>query len=154
MNLEINLKTIAETAIEKHNENNSFSEFLKVQDSDTVDTIVHRLSDSITPKIDCLDCGNCCNNLRPVATDEALKPFVEPENIQAYKYLREFSCKNLDGNSCKVYLDRPKECREYPYLHRDKFVTRTHELLQNYEICPIVFNMFEALKKELVWVNK
>jgi len=27
-------------------------------------------------------------------------------------------------------------------------------VLQNYEICPIVFNVFELLKKELVWINK
>lgn len=36
---------------------------------------------------------------------------------------------------------------------QDNFVTRTHELLQNYEICPFVFRVFEALKKELNWVD-
>lgn len=154
MNLEKNLNKISEVAKQKKEENVSFASFIKVQNSDKLDTIIHELSNNVTPKIDCLECGNCCKNMRPIATKEALEPFVEPENIEAYKYLREFACKNLDGNKCKIYLDRPTECSEYPYLHRDKFVTRTHELLQNYEICPIVFNVFELLKKELKWVNK
>lgn len=154
MNLEINLKKIAETAKQKQEVNTSFANFLKVQDSDKVDEIVHRLSDRITPKIDCLECGNCCKNLRPIATVKEMSPFVEPENMEAFKYLKEFACKNLDGNACTVYLDRPEECRQYPYMHRDKFVTRTHELLLNYEICPIVFNVFEGLKKELNWISK
>jgi len=154
MNLEKNLNRITEIAKQKEQDNTSFANFLKVQNSDKIDTIVHQLSDSITPKIDCLECGNCCKNMRPKATNEALEPFVEPENIEAYKYLRGFACKNLDGNKCKVYIDRPKECSEFPYLHRNNFVTRTHELLQNYEICPIVFNVFELLKKELKWSIK
>lgn len=154
MKLEINLKNISEAAIQKQQENNSFATYLKVQDSEKVDAIMHKLSNEITPKIDCLDCGNCCNNLRPPANEEILKQFVAPENMQKYKYAREFSCKNLDGNACKIYENRPLECREFPYLHRDKFVTRTHELLQNYEICPIVFNVFEQLKTELKWEDK
>ena len=149
MKLEINLNNIKQFASKKQQENNTFASYLKIQDSEKVDAIMHKLSNEITSQIDCLKCGNCCNNLRPIANDEILKQFVEPRNIQKYKYLKEFSCKNLDGNACKVYENRPLECREFPYLHRDKFVTRTHELLQNYEICPIVFNVFERLKKEL-----
>jgi Fe-S-cluster containining protein len=154
MKLETNLRHIAETAKQKQQENISFANYLKVQDSNKVDEIIHRLDSEVTPKIDCLDCGNCCNNLRPPANEEILKQFVKPENMQEYKYLREFACKNLDGNACTVYENRPLECREFPYLHRDKFVTRTHELLQNYEICPIVFNVFERLKAELVWSDE
>ena len=154
MKIEINLETIAETAKQKLKENISFTHFLAVQDSDKVDKIMHRLNDEITPKIDCLDCGNCCRNLRPVANNEVLSQFVEPENIEAYKYLKGFACKNLDCNACTIYLDRPQECRSFPYLDRGNFVNRTYELLQNYEICPIVFNAFEGLKKELKWENK
>ena len=154
MRLEINLKNIKQAAQEKKQENISFSTYLKVQDSEKVDKIMHRLNDEVTPKIDCLACGNCCKNLRPVATEEVLQDFVTPENMEAFKYSESFACKNLDGNACTVYTCRPKECRSYPYLDRDKFVTRTHELLQNYEVCPIVFNVFEQLKTELKWTNQ
>ncbi len=151
MSLEINLETIVQTAKDKNEENLSFASFIKVQDSDKIDSIMHKLSAEITPKIDCLDCGNCCHNVRPIAINEELRLYVEPENIEAYKYLEGFVCKNLDGNKCTIYTIRHDECRLYPYLHRYKFVTRTSELLTNYKYCPIVFNVMEELKKELNW---
>ena len=154
MKLEINTKNIEQIAKQRVDENTSFARFLKNQDWEKVDQMVHRLYAEIAPQIDCLECGNCCQNLRPVATDEVLRIFVEPENIENYRYLQAFPCKNLDGKKCTIYSERPEECREYPYMHRDKFVERTHEVLQNYEICPIVFNIFEHLKIELAWVNK
>jgi hypothetical protein len=151
MSLEINLEKIAQIAIEKQRDNVSFGNYLKVQDSKKVDEIVHRLDKEISPKIDCTECGNCCRNLRPVATEEAMSPFVKPENMEKYKYVKGFECKNLDCNMCTIYETRPEECRQYPYLHRDKFVTRTSELIQNYEVCPIIYNVFEQLKTELDW---
>ncbi len=154
MRLETNLKNIAQIAKLKQNENTAFSRFLKDQDIEKVDGIVHRLYEEIEPQIDCLECGNCCQNLRPIATDKELRPFVEPKDIEAFKYLMSFPCKNLNGKKCTIYSERPEECREYPYMHRNKYVERTHEILQNYEICPIVFNIFELLKKELDWNNK
>jgi uncharacterized protein len=153
MNIEINLKKIEQTSQLKQTENISFGNYLKAQDSEKVDGIVHRLNEEIAPQIDCVSCGNCCQNLRPIATDKVLSVFVEPENIKAFKYLKSFPCKNLCDKKCTIYIDRPEECRSYPYLDREKFVTRTHELLQNYEICPIVFNVFEELKEELEWIN-
>ena len=154
MKLEIDLKKIEQIAKQKEAENISFAGYLKNQDVEKVDEIVHRLYEEIAPQIDCLDCGNCCQNLRPVATDEVLRLFLEPENIEEFKYSKGFACKNLNIKKCILYSERPEECREYPYMHRDKFVKRTHEILQNYEICPIVFNIYELLKKELVWINK
>jgi hypothetical protein len=36
-------------------------------------------------------------------------------------------------------------------MDRTNFVNRTVGILQNYEICPIVFNVYESLKIELKW---
>jgi len=154
MRLEINIKNIAQIAKLKEDENISFQSYLKGQDSEKVDEIVHRLYEEIAPQIDCLNCGNCCLNLRPLATNKELSRFVEPKDIEAFKYLESFPCKFLKDKKCTVYSDRPEECRSYPYLHKDKFITRTYGVLQNYEICPIVFNVFELLKIELEWSNK
>jgi hypothetical protein len=153
MKLEINLKKIAETAVEKNEENRSFATYLKQQNLEEIDKIAHRLSEKITDAIDCVACGSCCNNLRPIATREAVGQFVVEEKIDEYMYLERFSCKNLDVDckSCTAYLDRPQECRDFPYMDRNNFVNRTHGILQNYEICPIVFNVYESLKTELKW---
>ena len=151
MQLEKNLVSIKEIAKQKKNENASFHNFLKEQDSDKIDAIVHRLNDEITPRIDCLECGNCCHSLRPIATKEEMSKFVEDKNIEEFKYLMSFSCKHIEDKKCAVYLDRPEECRLYPYLDRNEFTSRVIGVLQNYEICPIVFNVFERLKIETGW---
>ena len=153
MQLEINLKKIEEIARQKEVENLLFQKFLNQQDSDKIDVIVHRLNDEVTPKISCLDCGNCCMNLRPVATDEEVGKFVKKEDIEKYKYQMSFSCTHLKDKGCTIYTDRHEECRSYPYLDRNEFASRVTGVLQNYKICPIVFNVFELLKKETGWIN-
>ena len=154
MRLEINIKNIEQISKLKEDENISFQTYLKGQDSEKIDKIVHRLYEEIIHQIDCQDCGNCCQNLRPIATYKELSKFVEDKNIEAFKYLKSIPCKNHKDKKCTDYLNRPEECRSYPYLHEDKFITKTYGVLQNYEICPIVFNVFELLKIELVWCYK
>ena len=154
MQLEINLKRIQQITKEKEAENLSFHSFLKEQDSDKVDAIVHRLDKELTPQISCLECGNCCMNLRPIATNEVLRRYVAEKDIEDVKYAMSFACSHLDGKKCSIYLDRYDECKSYPYLDKTGFVTRYLGMLQNYEICPIVFNVMEHLKVELGWNNR
>ena len=154
MKLEIDLKRIQQIAKLKEKEHTSFHNFLRDQDSDKIDAIVHRLNDEVTPEISCLECANCCNNLRPIATNEEIGKYVDEKDIEDVKYLKSFACSHLDGNKCSIYLDRHEECRSYPYLDKNEFITRVHGVLQNYEICPIVFNVFELLKIELGWRKK
>jgi Fe-S-cluster containining protein len=151
MRLEKDLENIAQIAKQKEKENVSFQTYLKAQNAEKIDEIVHRLYEDILSQISCVECGNCCMNLRPIATVKELSRFVEPENIEAFMYLKAFPCKYIKDKKCTIYSDRSEECRSYPYLHRDNFIARTHGILQNYEICPIVFNVFERLKKELKW---
>ena len=151
MSLEINLNNIQQIAQQKEKENLSFHRFLKKQDFDKVDTIVHRLNEEITPQISCVDCGNCCKNLRPIAKNEILRQYVDEADIEEVKYAMSFSCSHLKDKKCTIYTARPDDCRSYPYLHKDGFVRRSLGMLQNYGICPIIFNVFEDLKKELEW---
>ncbi len=154
MKLEINLKNIQEIAQLKKDENLSFRNFLKLQDYDKVDAIVQRLDKEITPRIDCMKCGNCCLNLRPIASAEVLSKFVEEKDIRDFMYLLSFPCTHVKDKKCTKYLDRPDECREYPYLDKTDFVSRIVGMLLNYELCPIVFNVIEYLKIELGWRYK
>ncbi len=153
MRVEIKLDRIAQIAKQKEKENRSFQKYLKLQNSEKIDKIVHRLYEELLHEISCVDCGNCCMNLRPIATEKELRPFVAPENIEAFMYLKAFPCKHLKDKKCTIYDDRMEECRLYPYLDKDNFIDRTHGVLQNYEICPLVFNVFERLKLELNWSN-
>ncbi len=151
MKLEENIKKIEQIARQKAKENRAFRSYLEGLDSEKIDKIVHRIYEEIVSQIDCTACGNCCMNLRPEASHMELSRFVEEKDIEAFMYLKGFPCKYLKEKKCTDYLNRPEECRSYPYMDRDEFVKRIPGVLQNYEICPIVFNVFELLKIELGW---
>ncbi len=151
MRLVLDLYEIKQIAKLKRQENTSFRLYLEGLDSEKTDRIVHRLNIEIAGQIDCVKCGNCCMNLRPVVDVQVLKLFVKDEDMEEYKYSWGFPCKNIDDKKCTIYQDRPEECRLYPYLDTDNFIERLHGVLQNYEICPIVYNVYESLKVELGW---
>lgn len=151
MKLEIDLKKIEQIAKQKEPENKSFQTYLKEQNSENIDKIVHRLYEEVMNQIDCRDCGNCCQNLRPIASHKELSKFVTEENIESFMYQKSFACKHHQNKKCTDYLNRPEECRLYPYLGEDHFITKTYSALINYEICPHVYNVLELLKIELDW---
>jgi len=63
MRLETELDNIAQIAKLKEKENISFQTYLKTQNAEKIDEIVHRLYEDILSQINCVDCGNCCMNL-------------------------------------------------------------------------------------------
>ena len=162
--LELSIERIARIAKQKENENYRFRTFLKGQDSSKVDRIVHRLNKEIVEQIDCTACGNCCNKLRPCVTDEEIERlaridnmsheefvqnFTEKDEFDHTLYLKDTPCKYLFDKKCGIYPDRPGDCKSYPHTHKKDFTSSTLGIIDNYEICPIVFNLFERLKKEL-----
>ena len=162
--IEIDLAKIERLAIQRENENFAFRMFLKSHDDKDVDKIVHRLHREVTRRIDCLECGNCCNSLVPkvreeeiiylagldnISVEEYTKEHLDEDKYEASLFLKVTPCRYLEGKSCTIYENRPKECREYPYTHRRGFNRRTLNMITNYAICPIVFNIMENLKIEL-----
>ena len=102
-------------------------------------------------EIDCRDCGNCCQNLRPIASHKEMSQFVAEENIESLMYAECIQCMHHKDKVCTDYLNRPEECRLFPYLGEDDFITKTYSAIQNYRICPHVYNVYEGLKTELDW---
>ncbi|TKG94243.1 YkgJ family cysteine cluster protein [Puteibacter caeruleilacunae] len=154
MRLEKDLQNIAQIAKQKEKENVAFRNYLVKQDIDKVGEIVQRLNRKIAPLIDCCECGNCCMNLRPIATDEEMSKFLNPEDIESCRYAMGFKCKYLENKKCTNYQNRPEECRAYPPLDKEEFKDNIYSSFFNYGICPIVFNVVECLKVELKWTGK
>jgi Fe-S-cluster containining protein len=73
---------------------------------------------------------------------------VSEEEANKYEF-RSIPCPFLKDNKCINYEYRPKDCQSYPHLQKEDFVFRLWGVIDNYSICPIVFNVFEILKKEL-----
>jgi Fe-S-cluster containining protein len=162
MELELDLDVIKRLGKERENENLDFRTFLKGQEIEEVHEVVHSLHDKIVAQIDCIECGNCCNVLRPSVSDTEIERLSEIDKISPnefgkkfvefsddnIKYLKDTPCKYLRDKKCTIYPDRPEECRSYPHTHKDEFIFRLFGVIDNYEICPIVFNLFETLKVE------
>jgi Fe-S-cluster containining protein len=75
--------------------------------------------------------------------------FVEKDKFEDTKYLKDSPCKYLVDKVCMIYVDRPEDCKSYPHTHKRNFISRTLGMIENYGICPIVYNVYENLKVEL-----
>lgn len=164
--IETDLRKIEAIAKKKEDENWKFREFLKCCDfsSRRIDSVVRRLYRQVSSKIDCKTCANCCKKLLPLLDQEDIdrlsramgltveqfkeRYLVRDEEGGGYTFNRK-PCPLLRENSCLYEDYRPKDCVSYPHLHKGDFVSRTITVIQNYSICPIVFNVYELLKKTL-----
>ena len=167
MIIKAGLNEIKRIAGLKEDENWEFRSFLKGCDREEIDVIEHKLYRDISSKIDCKTCGNCCKEVLPVLNQKDIKRLsnglnlsihnfkdrylIEEENNEGFTFNKK-PCPFLDNNMCSQHKYCPDNCRSYPHLHKNDFVSRLINVIENIAICPIVFNVYEALKEE-VWNN-
>jgi Fe-S-cluster containining protein len=149
-------------------ENWAFRSWLKSRcelDDDQLMAVVHRLTEDVTSRTDCTACANCCRKLSPSLGQGDMHRLaraldLEVPSLQATclqvgmqgHWELPAPCRLLDGHLCRVYDARPRACREYPHLHND---FRSHSIarIQDTFVCPIVFDVVEAMKAELHWLR-
>ncbi len=160
--VEKDLGVIAQSAIAKQSENDSFRDFLKTHNSQQIDEAVFALNETIAPQISCVSCGNCCKSLMVNINDD------EANNLSRHlgqtreefdtKYLEKGSsmmilnsipCHFLSDNKCTVYEYRFEGCKEFPALHLPEFSKRLFTTFMHYDRCPIIYNVVEGLKAEM-----
>ena len=168
MIVETDLKKIKEVVKKKGDENWEFRSFLKGYDIEVeeLDSIVHRLFEEVSRQIDCTTCGNCCREISPVLEHEDIERLSRGLGISSEHFKERFlvkddknysegfifnkkPCPFLKGNVCSHYELRPEDCRSFPHLHKEEFVFRLIGVVENCDVCPIVFNVYEQLKAKL-----
>lgn len=166
MKLQTDPRVVARLAEEREDANWRFRAFLKGIDLDVeeLDTIVHGHYEAVASRIDCCACGNCCREALPVLHEsdvsrlasglklsetEVLNRLLVPEEEAETFTFNKKPCPLLSGNCCTAYAFRPDDCRSFPHLHKEEFVFRLIQAVENCSICPIVFNVFEHLKDDL-----
>ena len=143
-------------------ENLALIKRLKKKKPKNLDARVHELHEELFSGFSCLDCANCCKTIGPRLTDKdidrlsrhlKMKPstfieqYVEIDEDNDFVF-REHPCPFLlPDNYCMVYENRPKACREYPHTNRKKFIQILSLSHKNCETCPVVYEVFERLRK-------
>jgi hypothetical protein len=161
--METDLIKIKNLSKERKDENWYFRTFLKGYDIKNLDSIVHKLFKHVSEAIDCTSCGNCCKEMQPnlkkkdinklsrslnITPDQFIIKYVDKDE-DGDRILNQLPCPFLKDNKCSQYDSRPIDCASYPHLHKKDFVFRLIGVVNNYSICPIVFNVYEGLKRKL-----
>jgi uncharacterized protein len=157
----LELTTIKQLGEKNLKANYRFRSFLKGRDTKRIDKTVHQLFDFYSLKIDCTACGNCCRILQPQILQSDLKALTLATNKTIVDFKKEYiltdeegdmrfrssPCPFLENNKCTMYDLRPNDCKSYPHIQKKDFSSRLLGVIDSYSICPIVFNVFEDLKK-------
>lgn len=146
-------------------ENRLFKIYLRKYSSAKVDKYVSQFYDLIAPQIDCTKCANCCKILYPPFQpsdldivskflnrnlDELKSDFNYDEN--GMYYAKQKPCALLNDNKCAAYSIRPLSCQDFPHLKQKGFRFKKN-VWENYQICPIIFNVVEMLKKKTGFIS-
>ena len=166
MIFETDLARVKELAEQKKEENRAFRDHIKDCDiePEEIDAIVYRLDAYVASKIDCRQCANCCRELPAAMDHEDVARLARAEGVTPEQFERRHlektddpgrfltrrrPCPFLEGKLCRHYDVRPESCREFPFLHKPDFTTRSMMALWNLPYCPIVYNVYELLKQEV-----
>jgi uncharacterized protein len=166
MKPETDIQRIQQLARQREKVNWAFRCFLKASDLSThsIDLKVHDLYREVTSEINCTKCANCCKTICPVLKPADVRRLAKHLELTIKEFrsryltndseregsaFRSQPCPFLQGNLCTVYEHRPTDCRSYPHLHKRDFVFRMNQAFSNCSVCPIVFNVYEELKRKL-----
>jgi Fe-S-cluster containining protein len=166
MKLGTDIQRIHQLAKEREDANWAFRCFLKGSDLSIgrIDRTVHDLYREVSREIDCTQCANCCKTVSPLLNPADVRRLAKRLDLSGDEFRSRFladdpegegagfrtrPCPFLQDNLCTVYDHRPGGCRSYPHLHKREFVFRMNRAFSNCFVCPIVFNVYEGLKREL-----
>lgn len=114
-------------------------------------------------KIDCLECANCCKTTSPIFIKTDIERLAKVFKMKPSTFLDTYLRLDEDGdyilqsapcpflnadNTCLVYEDRPKACREYPHTNRKNMHGILNLSLKNTLVCPAVLEIFKDFQKD------
>ena len=161
---------VAAAAARKEKENYAFRTYLKIHASpEKLDRQFHRLHKELFAQCDCNACRNCCKEFRggldesdlPACaeklsmTPEAFKAqFLQQGESGTYETIH-MPCDFLqDDGSCLLGELIPENCVDYPFTAKPDRIGSLYGIIENAAVCPVVYEILEALKKEYRFVYR
>jgi Fe-S-cluster containining protein len=152
---------VKEAAVSRKNENIKFRAFLKNRaDADELDSHFLSLHNELFADYDCRKCANCCREfstavqtgeIAPAAAflDISEKDFIEKHLVQDEDgYELKAPCLFLgDNGECRIQDVKPSECKSFPHTGKPERLWSMLSVLSFADVCPIVFEILERLKK-------
>ena len=140
----------------------AFFDRIKRKKPKNLDQLFHMLHDEAFENFDCLNCANCCSGISPIILQDDIDRIAKHLKIKTSEFLQKYLYMDEDGdfvftqtpcpflgpdNYCSIYESRPKACREYPHTNRRKMIQILPLTHKNCEVCPVVYEIVEELKK-------
>src|ERR1051325_2237055 len=103
-----------------------------------VDRVAQATGAEVAAAIDCTACAHCCRTLQIVVDAADMARLASRLGISVKEFRRKYvgksefgeeclnrqPCPFLAGSLCSVYEDRPRACRDFPYLQESGFRQR------------------------------
>jgi len=148
--------------MDKLEQNMRFRTFLRNHaDSDELDTHFLRLHDELFSTFDCCKCSNCCKELDIFIGDDEIKAASEFLDIVKDDFINKYIMQadegymikgnpccflNADGR-CQIQERKPSECIDFPFTNKPERLYSLLSVIEFSEICPVVAEIIERLKK-------
>lgn len=156
---------VSEEAKRRENENFKFRTYLKGHaDERKLDQQFLRLHKELFAEYDCSQCRNCCKMYKGsipaedierdaeylgITKEQFIDFFLEKEEWGTNYLTKHCPCDFFQEDSgCKLGDCKPDSCKKYPYTDQPDRLSSLLGVLEAVEICPVVFEIYERLKKE------
>ena len=152
---------IMAAAGKKEYENLKFRAYLKNRaDPDVLDRQFLELHNELFTGYDCRKCNNCCRAYNPVVQEDEIdsistflgvtgQDFSDKYLVQTNEgYEIKSPCCFLNANGeCLIQECKPAKCRDFPFTDKPDRVSSLLGVVSFAEVCPVVFEIVERLKK-------
>lgn len=126
------------------------------------DSYFHEAHEVVFTQTDCMTCAHCCATTSPIFYQKDIERAATALKIHPGQFIKRFLFMDEDGdfvlkqtpcpflhtdNSCVIYKNRPKACREYPHTNRKHMRQILDITEKNTQVCPAVLQIVNRIQE-------